>query len=225
MARPTEADDIDYRKYLDSSDPTPLMKHIEEWIRDKAAIDPSKFRTKAEAFAAGIHLTVHLRMAHQASPENQARLETNRQAKEAAETEKADRRAARAAAGEAPRGRKPKAKPVVEEAPAPKKRARRAAPKAAAQETPAKKTRNTPTRGGSKPAAETEAPKRRPGRPRKAAAAATASAPDNVTPIRRRRSKAATAVVTETSPAAGAASTPAKPPVRRRAARRGEAAF
>lgn len=198
--------DVDYRKYLDSSEPTPLMEHIEQWIRDKAEVDPTKFKTKAEAFAYGVWLTVHLRMTHQSSPENQARLNANRKAREDADAAKAERRTARAESGEAPRGRKPKAK-AAEEAPAPKRRARKAAPAA------------------EKPAAATEAPKRRPGRPRKDAAVTETAAADNVTPIRRRRAKPAATVTAETSPAAGAATEPAAKPVRRRAARRGEAAF
>jgi hypothetical protein len=199
------ADEIDYGKYLEAN-PTQLMTHIEAWLKDKTGFDPKSARTKDEAFATGVYLTVHLRSIHQASSENQDRLAANRQAADAADAEKAEKRAERAAAGAKPRGRLPKSAaevPAAEPA-APKRRGR--APKA-------KVTEVIPE----VPAAEPAAPKRR-GRTRKAAAETAEAPPENVTPIRRARAaKAATAA----EPAAEV-----KKPVRRRPVRReGEAAF
>jgi hypothetical protein len=196
--------EIDYGKYLEA-EPTQLMTHIEKWLKDKTGFDPKTARTKEEAFALGVYLTVHLRGVHQASPENQERLAGNRAAAEAADSEKAEKRAERAASGAKPRGRLPKA--VTEEQAAepatPKRRGRPPKAKADPESTPVA----------------TEAPKRR-GRPRKAtgsAAVASEGAPEaaeNVTPIRRRPAKPAAEAPAE-----------AKKPVRRRAVRSGEAAF
>lgn len=205
MAETTE---VDYGKYLEAN-PTQLMTHIEQWLKDKTGFDPKAARTKEEAFAAGVRLTVHLRGVHQASPENQARLLANRQAADAADTAKAEARAERAASGAKPRGRLPKAAAEDKAAePAPAKRRGRPPKAKAVEETPAT-------------AAENATPKRR-GRPRKAAGSAAVASegapPENVTPIRRARTaKAASAAeaVAET-----------KKPVRRRPVRReGEAAF
>lgn len=204
MADTTE---VDYGKYLEAN-PTQLMTHIEKWLKDKTGFDPKSARTKEEAFAAGVRLTVHLRGVHQASPENQARLEANRSAAAAATDEKAAKREERAASGAKPRGRLPKAaaEDQTAEPATPKRRGR--PPKAKAAEA-------IPD----VPAAEPAKPKR--GRPRKAAtpASETTEAPaTNVTPIRRVRAAKATAAP---EPAAEV-----KKPVRRRPVRReGEAAF
>lgn len=191
--------EIDYAKYLEK-DPTPLMVHIEEWIRDKTDFDPAKeAKSKAEAFALGVYLTTHLRTYHQESPENQERLAEARTAADARKSEAQQKREERSAAGVAPRGRipksaaedkvpakrgrKPKAAQVVTETVEPPKRARRARAKAA--ETPV-----------AEPAAEkvATAPKRRarrtaavPGEKAAATQAAPAKADATVTPIRRRR--------------------------------------
>lgn len=173
-----------YTKYLET-DPTQLMVHIEKWIRDRAEIDPTKFKTKAEAFAYGVYMTVHLRGIHQASEENQDRLEANRKAASNADAQRLAAREARSAAGAKPRGRLPKEKAAVAtEEPEPVKPARKrraAATKAAAAPVATVATEET----------EKAAPKRR--APRKAAAEKAETSPepaktdDNVTPIRRRR--------------------------------------
>lgn len=213
--------ETDYRKYL-KKPPTPLMEHIEEWIRDKAGIDPSKeFKTKADAFAMGVYLTVHLRMTHQASPENQDRLEKNRLLAQEAEAERQDRREERKAVGAKPRGRIPKAKAatepeaVAEEKPAPKRRGR---PKKVEQVEPATKPAKPRGRPRTKaaatevipdvPAAEPAEPPKRRGRPRKAATPAAevpaaTETPSNVTQLPTERTATR----------------------RRRPVRRGEAAF
>jgi hypothetical protein len=128
-----------YAKYLDK-EPTELMEHITQWILDKTGADP----TDMDSFEMGVHLTVALRPAHQASEENQERLEQNRLAAEQLAQEKAARRQERAT--------KPKSgeEPETEEAP---RRGRGRPRKTEAAETTE------------------ETPKRRPGRPRKAEAA------------------------------------------------------
>lgn len=197
------ADEFDYGKYLEAN-PTQLMTHIEQWIKDKTGFDPKTARTKDEAFATGVYLTVHLRTVHQASPENQARLAANRDAADAADAAKAEARAERAAAGVKSRGRVPKA--ATEGAATPKRRGR--PPKAKATEVISEV-----------PAAEPAAPKRRV-RSKKAAADTAETQPENVTPIRRARTAKAAAATT----AEPAAET--RKPVRRRPVRReGEAAF
>lgn len=194
MAETPEAPGVDYGKYLDAN-PTQLMVHIEKWLKEKSGFDPKTARTKDEAFATGVYLTVHLRGVHQASEENQARLLANRQAADAADAAKAEARSEKAAL------RAAKAAPLAEDAP--KRRGR--APKAKATEV-------IPEVPAAEPAV---APKRR-GRSRKVAAEPAEAPPENVTPIRRRAVKA-------TATAEPAAEV--KKPVRRRAVRQGEAAF
>lgn len=197
------AEEPDYSKYL-NQEPTALMEHIEPWIRDKAEVDPTKFKTKAEAFKYGVYLTVHLRMTHQASPENQERLAANREAAEAITAEKAERRQARESAGAKPRGRLPKT--AAED-----KAVEKATPK---RRTRAKATEVVP----GVPASEPAAPKRR-GRPKKEAEVETEAAPEaSKKPRGRPRKVAATETVTE------APSNVTQLP-RRRPVRRGEAAF
>jgi hypothetical protein len=218
---------MDYRKYLDEAEPTELMKHLASWLQEKAGIDPTKeFRTKGDAFAAGVYLTVHLRNAHQASEENQTRLAEVRETTLAAEAAKQERRALREAAGAKPYGRLPKALKEQAEAPtaketkpAPKKRAT-AKPKVAAPEfeKPARRPRKA---APAKPAPtnetkDTATPERRRRAPR-AKAAAPAPAPEaQVVSIEERRASAATAGTTprrrRTAP-------------RRSAPKSGEAAF
>lgn len=171
-----------YTKYLES-DPTELMVHVDEWIREKTGFDPSKCRTKAEAFKYGVYLTVALRMHHQASPENQQRLAANRAAAAEREAETAQRREARAAAGAKPRGRLPKKAAedkAAEKAPA-KRRGRPAKAKAA------KVTEVIPE----VPAAEPAAPKRRTRR----AKPVEETAPSNVTSLDEKREEGAAAPV------------------------------
>lgn len=167
MAETPEAPGVDYGKYLDAN-PTQLMVHIEKWLKEKSGFDPKTARTKDEAFATGVYLTVHLRGVHQASEENQARLLANRQAADAADAAKAEARSEKAAL------RAAKVAPLAEETAAPKRRGR------------AKATEVIPEVPAAEPAA---APKRR-GRPRKVAAEPAEAPPENVTPIRRRAAKA-----------------------------------
>lgn len=203
------AEEPNYTKYLDPDQaPTELMRHIESWIRDKADVDPTKFKTKAEAFKYGVYLTVHLRMTHQASPENQERLAANRQAADAIEAEKAERRQARAASAGT---KKAAAESRAAEKPASKRRSKakavEAVPGVPAAEPATPKRRGRPPKAVA-PVAETaeeEAPKRPRGRPRKAAAVpASATATDAVSNV--------TELPTGRTP-------------RRRPVRRGEAAF
>jgi hypothetical protein len=200
------AEEPNYSKYLEQ-DPTALMEHIEPWIRNKAGVDPTKFKTKAEAFKYGVYLTVALRMTHQASPENQERLAAKRKAADAVTAEKAERREARAAAGTKPRVRASKAaveEPAEKAAPKPRGRRPKSAevvPGVPSAEPAAPKRRGRPKKETAAEAV-ADAPKRR-GRPRKAAVdsdvpAEETEAPSNVTQL---------------------------PTTRRRPVRRGEAAF
>jgi len=222
MATKNSKVDPEYAKYLDK-DPTTLMEHITEWILEKTGFDPSE-GTPEEAFERGVELTVALRSHHQASEENQARLEVAREAAEAREAEKAERRAERERVGAAARGRLPKvADEDGSETPKPARRGRKAA--VAAEEAPAE----TPKRRGRRTAApvaeaasEPAKPAARRGRPRKTAGAGgvdgvEAAESATVTPIARKRSVPAKTETAEDE-------TPK--PARRRAARRdGEAAF
>lgn len=223
-----ESSEPNYAKYLEA-EPTALMKHIEEWLREKSGFDPSKVRTKSDAFRYGVYLTVHLRGIHQASPENQARLAMNRSAAMAEDDEREKRRAERAALGAKPRGRLPKA--VTEEAEVPAKPKARAKAKATAPvEAPAPAKR----RGRPKKEAETavEAPNpARAARTRKPATALAAEAEETpAAPRRRGRPRK-----TEAAPVAATAPTETPSNVtelptdratrRRRPVRKGEAAF
>lgn len=195
-----------YDKYL-TAKPTALMDHIEQWIKDMTGFDPSQARTKADAFAMGVRLTVALRNHHQESEENQTRLAENRQAANERDKAAIAKREARLSMGVAPRGRLPKTvaeDKAAEPAPEPKRRGR---PKKEAQPAPEPVAEETP------------APKRR-GRPRKVTAPVPEEAPTNVTPIRRRAAKPA-ATAEDAAPVA----TGAKPTRRRPVRRKGEAAF
>lgn len=201
-----ENTDLDYKKYL-SHDPTPLMVHAEKWIRDKTGI-ARKFKgmTPAEAFAFGVYLTVHLRMAHQGSPENQARLDANRKAAEALQAEAQARREVRLANGAKERGRMPKS--LLEAAASAAKKAasggRAPAKRAPAKRAPAKKTvepapvKAAPkARQAKKPTEPKPAPaKTRQTKPRVKAAAKSAPAPTpepqvSAPAVKRRRRPAA----------------------------------
>jgi hypothetical protein len=166
MARAKAADsgvDPQFAKYLEK-DPTQLMDHIDDWIRTKTGVDLAGL-TADDAFSLGVQLTVALRPAHQASEENQERLEQNRLAAERAESERASRpRAARASA--------PAATEQPEGTPAPKRRGRPPKATQAAESTPAPVAAPSGRRAGRRPAA-----------------APVETAPDNVTqmPAAKRR--------------------------------------
>lgn len=193
-----------YDKYL-TAPPTPLMQHLEQWIKDKTGFDPSDARTKADAFSMGLRLTVALRGYHQESEENQTRLAANRRAANERDAAAIARREKRLEMGISSRGRLPKN--VVEEpepaAPAKPKRGR---PKKTAEPT-------------LEPVA-AEEPAAKPRRTRARKATASAEQPTaTVTPIRRRAAKPAAAPAEDAAPAA-------TKPVRRRPVRRsGEAGF
>jgi|SRR5882757_328945 len=219
MATKSSKVDPEYAKYLDK-EPTTLMEHITEWILEKTGFDPSD-STPEEAFERGVELTVALRSHHQASEENQARLEVAREAAEAREAEKAERRAERERVGAAARGRLPKPAADDDEEPKPARRGRKAAAQVAEEapvEAPKRRGRRTAA-----PVAEavTEPAKPRRGRPRKTAGAGgvdgvEAAESASVTPIRKRSTPVkATDPTTDEAPK----------PTRRAARRDGEAAF
>ena len=120
---PVEEEERDYTVYVDKKF-TPLQTEFHDWVLEKTGVDPATYKTKAEAFAEGLRLSMALRSAHQASPENQESI--------------ARRRAAAAANGaaeedEVPASRKA-AKTTAKAAPAPVKKA---AAKKAARPAPA----------------------------------------------------------------------------------------
>lgn len=128
-----------------------LTLHLTEWLKDKLALSFGSKKEEA-AFDAGVKATVALRMRHQASPENQERLATMAEAREA-ETEepevapapKAKGKAAKAAPAPAPAkaapAKKAPAKKVAPAAaetapPSPKKAPKKAPVKATSGEAP-----------------------------------------------------------------------------------------
>lgn len=113
----------DYAAYA-AKDPTDLHTHLAEWIKDKSGYDPTKAKSKEEAYLKGVQLGALLRMDHQSSPENQ------------------QRRAALSRSSEA------KAEP---DAPAAAKKATKAAKKAAAVAKPAEET-TAPAKKAARPA-------------------------------------------------------------------------
>lgn len=164
-----------YDKYL-TAPPTPLMEHLEEWIKDKTGFDPSQVKTKADAFSMGLRLTVALRGHHQESEENQERLRVNRLAANERDAAAIARREARLQMGVKPMGRLPKS--AVEPEPEPAPKPKRGRPKKITEpvsETVAEEEQQT-----TKP---------RRGRPRKATAPSEPE-PSNVTPIRQPADKA-----------------------------------
>lgn len=148
MPRP-DSSEMDLTVYKDK-DATPLHKHFAAWIVDKTGYDPNAAKSKSQAFLDAIRLGAQLRMAHQASPENQAfRVEraqaiADAQVERAARiTEKAPkkdgtdeakptpaRRATKKAVAALPDS--PVAPPETDAKPAPRRRAAKAAGAAAA---------------------------------------------------------------------------------------------
>lgn len=133
-------DEKDYTEYADKP-ATDLQERFVPWLLDKTGYNPATAKTKADAFAAGVRLSVYLRIPFQASPENREATLTARQARaeeaalaakeredakaakaaerekaaadrKAAAEEKAAAKAAKAAAGKAP-------EPTPEPAPTP----------------------------------------------------------------------------------------------------------
>jgi hypothetical protein len=145
MPRPN-SEEMDFESYLNKP-PTKLHEHLAEWILEKTGYDPAAEKSKLAAFNAGIRLGAQLRMAHQASPENQKRIAVQRSESEKAAVERAAnmpapkvkagnddkpapaRRVSKAAAAKAAAAEA--AAPVVEAKPAPRRRPAKAASSAA----------------------------------------------------------------------------------------------
>lgn len=89
----TEETERDYTA-LAAKPPSELSEHILAWIIEKAGVTFATAKEQA-AFAKGVDLTIKFRTYHQASPENQERLE---EAKERRATEKAAKAEAKAKA-------------------------------------------------------------------------------------------------------------------------------
>jgi hypothetical protein len=119
-----EAEERDYTAYVDKT-ATQLQLEFTEWVLDKTEVDPAQYKTKEQAFREGVRLSMALRSAHQASPENQESLARRRAAAAAAnggdaeEEEPAPRKTARATAKAAPAPAKKAAKKVARPAPEP----------------------------------------------------------------------------------------------------------
>lgn len=126
--------------------PTNLQARFVGWIQDKVGYEPTKAKTKAEAFAEGVRLAVALRMPFQASDENQKVLAQRRAEKNGGAAKKAE---------ETPRKTRKKAASEVEAEETPKKKAKKAKAAVEAEEKPAKKKPGRPP----KAKAETEAEK------------------------------------------------------------------
>jgi hypothetical protein len=147
MTEATAETTIDYPKYLEKA-PTALQERFAGWLQSEAVgYDPSKAKSKVEAFEEGVRLAVALRIPFQAS-------DFNREANAASQAENAKKRAAakevkEKAATEAPA-------PAEEAKPAKKAAAKKAAPAPAAAPKAARPAaRRAPAR---KPAPAASAP-------------------------------------------------------------------
>jgi len=128
-----DVSEVDLSSYLDKT-PTDLQERFAAWLKDAVGFDPSRAKTKEDAFNEGVRLATAMRMIFQASAENQEVLEQRRVEREQGveeETPKA-KKAAKAAAPAKATTKKATAKKVAkvaeeveeedeEEAPAPKK--------------------------------------------------------------------------------------------------------
>lgn len=123
----------DFAAYVEKN-PTPAQQHFVDWVQEVTGYDPAKARTKADAFAMGARLCFALRMDHQRSEENQARLEEARAAREDGEEAPKPKKAAKKARPKTAAEPEPEEldaeEDEAEEEPAPK-RARKGAPRPA----------------------------------------------------------------------------------------------
>jgi hypothetical protein len=122
---PKTAPETDFTVYANKT-PTPMQERFADWLLEETAYDPTKAKTKEEAFRMGVALGAFLRPTYQASDANQS-------ARSAAA---APERAPKAKAAK-PQGRtakpatEPVAMPAVPKAKAGKGGPRKAAPKSA----------------------------------------------------------------------------------------------
>lgn len=136
---PKNVAEVDLEVYL-TKPPTDLQYRFAEWIRDQVGYDPTKAKTKEDAFNEGVRLGTALRMIFQASPENQQVLEDRRAEREnGSEPAPVKPKAAPAPAKKAATGKKRAA--VVEE---PEEEPARPAKKAAAKKATGTKRRPAP---------------------------------------------------------------------------------
>ncbi len=147
---------VDPTTYADKP-ATALQARFGEWIQTEVGYDPSKAKTKLEAFLEGVRIATATRMVFQASDFNRAANAESRAANEARRKEAEAARATEAEAEPKParKAAPAKAAPAAKKAPAKKA----AAPAAEAEEAPAPAKRPAPRRA-----------------PRRAPAAAAASA-------------------------------------------------
>lgn len=87
-------DDADLTVYADKP-ATRMQEHFADWLLEETGYDPSKAKTKEEAFRAGVTLGAYLRPTFQRSETNHGRREDDRAAKEEASEARAEKRAAK----------------------------------------------------------------------------------------------------------------------------------
>lgn len=144
MPRPV-AEEMDLESYVEKP-VTDLQSHLNDWILDKTGYEPKN----EEDFLMGVKLATALRMAHQASPENEERREALAAAREKA-VEEAD--VARAEKSAARKAKAAEADDDDEEAPKPKRRGRPAKAKAEPEEDEEAEEAPAPKRAASRRAA------------------------------------------------------------------------
>jgi hypothetical protein len=151
----------DYTEYA-TKPATPLQERFAPWLLEKTGYNPATAKTKADAFADGVRLSVFLRIPFQASPENRAATEELRAQRaeeaEAARLAREEERAAKAAEREEAAAARAAAKEETAATKSAKAQAKTPAPEpetaAAPASTPAKAT----GRGRAKTQGRTPAP-------------------------------------------------------------------
>lgn len=140
---PRDVSEIDLESYL-AKPPTDLQERFAEWIRDQAGYDPTRAKTKEEAFTEGVRLSTALRMIFQASPQNQEVLEARRAEREegTAAPAKAPKKAAAAEKATPAKKSTGKRRAVEVAEEEPEEEPAKPAKKAAAKKATASPTRN-----------------------------------------------------------------------------------
>lgn len=137
-------EEVDLTAYLTKA-PTSLQERYADWLLDETIVgyDPSKAKTKEEAFREGVRLATAMRMIFQASPENKA-ANDQRASADPAPVKKAA--AAKATPAKKTTGKKAAPAPAEEEEPPAKTRpvAKKGAPKKGAARRVADETDEAP---------------------------------------------------------------------------------
>lgn len=146
----TATADMDLSVYLEKG-PTDLQTRFGDWIVGTVGYDPSRAKTKDEAFREGVRLATALRMPFQRSDENQEILVSRREERESGTAEK--RTPSKKASAVAPPAKK-----------ASKKAAAKVEPEEP-EEQPAKATKKTAAKAAKSTVAAAPRNKRRPAAP------------------------------------------------------------